>query len=559
MEKALHQQRYKYRSRIAFTGFVLGLVYAIATLPIYELIFMNSAFWYHGDPGSHISAAQIYLNEPLGWPLLHIQSINYPAGINGAFVDIIPLITLPTKVISHFLEIDVDARIIFTSWIVICYGGIGLTSIYLLNFCFNVSRMNSILGALIFLTSPIVLFRVHAHLALVGQFWILAAFIVYFHRVEFNERFSGLLLQLGLTLGALLTHPYLFAMVVPVIFAGEFDLWIKTKNTFDLIVRILSLTMVTILFLIFFGYLGSESVAVGSFGFGLHSMNLASPWTGSSFYFFPEFQEPHKWYPNIPFPIDATGGQYEGYAYLGIGVLILLPFGIFLLSKIFYKKYLFLVMCLMTFFMLSISNEVYLGRDLLIHVPISNYLQSALDVFRASARFFWPIFFAIYLLCLVAITRFVRPWMASVVLFSVIFLQILDIKPLRSATQKGLFNKDASLSVLSEDKWWSEQAQNARHLLLLPTTGCGARTYEDILPLQIFASQKGLNFNTGTIARGYGGCDEKITEAVDLISRGDALVVFLNENASSKVFGSLDLVDAASRCGQRDQGYVCVF
>lgn len=134
-------------------------------------------------------------------------------------------------------------------------------------------------------------------------------------------------------------------------------------------------------------------------------------------------------------------------------------------------------------------------------------------------------------------------------------LQIVDTSPLRKMTRWAASLPDPIL--ILDDPWWQERIQKADSLYVFPTFGCGARTYEDVLPLQQLAADKKIPFNTGTIARGFTPCQEK-ESALQAEFRKGSLYVFLEghytKESLNERFGQ-DVIEA--RCTPHDLGYIC--
>lgn len=101
----------------AVAGAIVGFLFVIWLLPV-NFLLGKSGLWWIGDPGCHVSALRAYLNDVWHFPPLNTVNLNYPQGINAAFVDIIPVMALPTKLISTFLPNDFHY---FGFWLVFAY------------------------------------------------------------------------------------------------------------------------------------------------------------------------------------------------------------------------------------------------------------------------------------------------------------------------------------------------------------------------------------------------------------------------------------------------------
>jgi hypothetical protein len=88
--------------------------------------------------------------------------------------------------------------------------------------------------------------------------------------------------------------------------------------------------------------------------------------------------------------IDATGGQYEGYNYLGAGFLLLLLFAFVFAGGThirFLRSHSVFMFGLLLCTLFALSNIAYAGHYLLWSVPAPKLLGA----FRSSGRFVWPV------------------------------------------------------------------------------------------------------------------------------------------------------------------------
>jgi len=138
-------------------------------------------------------------------------------------------------------------------------------------------------------------------------------------------------------------------------------------------------------------------------------------------------------FPGLGSVIDATGGQYEGFNYLGLGLLLatllMLPSEAgWLRRNVRRHASLFVVLVLVTAF--AVSNRVFLGHWQLFELPLP-HLVRVLGTFRSSGRFFWLVGYAQIAMVVVLGFRRARPLTALCLVVSAI-LQLCDVEPLRA-------------------------------------------------------------------------------------------------------------------------------
>jgi hypothetical protein len=131
--------------------------------------------------------------------------------------------------------------------------------------------------------------------------------------------------------------------------------------------------------------------------------------------------------------IDATGGQYEGFNYLGLGLLVaslfVLPAQLgWLRGNLQRHLALFIAFVALTAF--AVSHRVFFGHWLLFELPMPHYIHRVLGIYRGSGRFFWLVCYAQMALAIVLGFRRERPGIA-VCLVGAAIVQLFDVQPLR--------------------------------------------------------------------------------------------------------------------------------
>lgn len=512
---------------LALAGGVLGLAYALWLLPVAHIA-GKSNLWLIGDCGAHASALRAYLND--GWhaSILTTNHLNYPQGINIAFADVIPLLAVPIKILAPFLPADFHY---FGYWLVFSYVIQGAAACVLLFSCGVRRWLWLLIATMVFLLSPAMLFRVHAHTSLTTHGYLLIALILYFKIVRQG---AGYWVAVGayalLCAVSLLTHPYLLAMVFPVFVAAALD-DIRYSRCLRSVAAMALVIAPTMALLWFGGYLAAGAGGLsGGGGFGFFSMNMVAPLVGGDILDLSAWRD-HSgiYYGCYPVPYDATGGQYEGYNHLGLGVLLALAVvvafqGRWLLSKI--GRYPALILLITGFACYAVSNKGFFAGWQLWSLHLPQFLNTLTDQFRASGRFFWPVGAAATLVALVGLSRFRSPRTVTCTLMGVLLIQLIDTAPMRAMTHEKIA---LSAPVLLNTQWWLAEIKRAEALYLFPVFGCGAHPHTAVAPLQHLAVTNAVPFNSGMIARGYINCAVKETE-LDAGLKAGSMYLFLADH-----------------------------
>ena len=156
----------------------------------------------------------------------------------------------------------------------------------------------------------------------------------------------------------------------------------------------------------------------GGDSIGYNSMNFAAP-------FVPQISSLF----GMDSIIDATGGRYEGYNYLGAGFLLLLLFAFVFAGGTdikFLRSHSVFMFGLLFCTLFALSNIAYAGHYLLWSVPAPEFLGA----FRSSGRFIWPVTYFLLAFALYVLKGRLSSLRLVTVLIACIGLQWLDTREL---------------------------------------------------------------------------------------------------------------------------------
>jgi hypothetical protein len=368
----------------------------------------------------------------VGWIFFRNGPWTLPIGLNPTygldfsnsivFSDSIPLLAFLFKAIRFALP---ETFQYLGIWILICFV-LQAYFAWLVLGLMTKNKLVQFFACAILVFSPPMLWRVNQHTALVAHFMILAAFYLIFYPNNASKHWKKGLLWASLLCAAVLTHFSLFVMVAAIWGANLVDQFIFCKkgqlaNAKNIGWHILIIGSCVTFCMWQAGYftLTSSSGSLG--GYGFFRMNLLSP------------LDPKGWsyiLRNLPLPTDWG----EGYMYFGLGLLFLWPFALYKLaiessirsllrSEIF--KHLFLAFVLVLLALFAISNHIAIGRkEFTFGIPDSLYMVAS--IFRASGRFFWPMFYALNLVCILIVIMAYSKRSVVALLGVACFLQIAD-------------------------------------------------------------------------------------------------------------------------------------
>ena len=270
----------------------------------------------------------------------------------------------------------------------------------------------------------------------------------------FDAKTRGYMALLGVT-G--LIHPYLLFMVAA-IWSGDVlrGLWagVSVRNlhlTAKALVRVFVVLICPIVTLGISGcYAAGQSPNAG--GWAYYSMALDALINPVR----PEFSQIIK-----AVPLDG-GQSFEGYQYLGFGLLMLLVAAAIIYAvtpearraKAFFGKLKFLALPFLALFLTAITNRVQLYGHTLFFFQMPDQMKNTLAILRASGRFFWPMSYCMVLAALVVLYKS-RPRIMAAVLPLVLLLQAYDLDgfaaTVRAAT--SLASNPQTYYLTTSPKW----------------------------------------------------------------------------------------------------------
>jgi hypothetical protein len=459
-----------------------------------------------------------FRSEPWQWPPGTIRGYYAPLGSSIGLTDAIPLAAYLFKPFDAWLPQPFQY---IGLWWLLCFTLQGAFGAQLAARA-TPRPLLQVLGAVLFILMPTLLTRV-GHAALCSHWLVLWALVIATRpgagRVRPLEWAA-----LGLCAG--LIQPYLAAMVLPLLLATAID---TRASAAALRLRAFAAAGVATLcgwwLSGLFVLSGAGSLASG--GLGYYSMNLLSPIT------------PGGWSSVLPeLPVAGDGQRYEGFQYLGLGVLALLAIAAGLAVKARLQRSaqaatvghaVRAVVVLMALF--ALSPTITVGRATLIDV--NGPMFAPLAVFRSSGRFFWPLTYLLLTWALATVIRHLGPAAALAVVTAAVGLQAYDLKDAHATRRQTA--RDPSFQQWPQpfvSREWSTVGAY-RHLVLLPPPQCGASPvpYEAAVRL---AADHGLTLNAGIIARGDDGARRQYCRELDLqlkAARLDAGTVYVAGDA----------------------------
>lgn len=449
-----------------------------------------------GDNAASLIGYYALAHDSWRWPLLQTELINFPHGANIYFTDSVPFMAILGKILFQYTG---TIYIYFGVWILISYVLMGVFGYLLFRFL-KLDVIAAVTGSTLLILLPEFIWR-HVHIGLVAQFVIVASIYAYIRMVSTSNRSEMFLISASVSL-VITINAYLFAMCAPLIIAALCDAWrLQRIQMRYFLFCLMGMFLSSCLVMLALGLIGKDTSLPITEGFGTFSMNLASP-------FWPQ-------YSLLSFGrgfLDPVGGQYEGFNYLGAGVLSLLVLSLALKPAAYLRlirRHAFLASALAALVIFAISSRIYVGpyKILEVNYDLVPVLGRITATFRSSGRFFWPVGFVIVICAVVIVYRRLGPRRATPLMMCAVLVQIIDIWPVFKLARADSIENTRRLDPepgLTLDLIGSRSA-----VLFVPGALCGSRKNINVtVPMQFLAARAGRPFDGPYLNRGGASCGE---------------------------------------------------
>ena len=522
--------------------FLLGALLGVAIfLPVYgtaPLNVANDAFCRGGyiekDIQQHYAGWLFYKRSAIGWPLGVTDAVNYPGGVSVAYTDSIPLLAALCRPLAAAL----GGTFQYFGWFtLVCFalqGGFGA----LLCSLFAGGLFSPLAGSLVFAASPVLIERAFRHTSLGAQWLVLAALYCYFVCKR-----QGLYASRGLFLLNVLAvgiHPYFLPMTYAVTLALLLEYAVQKRQWLRPAVYLGSNMVCTAALGWAVGLLYGTATSGGQALYGYFAMNLNALWNPVGVN--------GVLYSRLLPAQNQVGGNYDAFAYLGLGVLAALPVALVLARRRlagYLRRHWALCLCCVVLTAFAVSNVITANGVTLATLPLPASFIKLFSVFRSGGRLFWPVY---YLLVLAAFAGLARLPQAAVWVAMFAMVQLWDVSPAliqRHDAMRDAQTADAFPTEMQSSFW---QTASGRYAHLESVEGMQA----DSLHLALWAADNDMTTNDPFAAR----YDETVLAserqtALDALANGDlqndTLYLFATEGAFLQ---AVEPVKDAAWCGQ---------
>ncbi len=473
-------------------GAVLGAVTFFVLFPLSSLDPTNLSYVRGGyverDIIQHYAGWNFYRNEPLSFPFGISRNMSYPEGASVVYSDSIPLFAVLFRLAEPLLPVQFQYFGLFVFCSYLLQGGFSalLLSLFLDN------PVSVLTGTVPFLFSPILAERAFRHTSLTAHWLILAALYAYFSAKREKRRHPGLWILLAVITP--LIHTYFLPMVYAIRFADLIDN--ENRKTRLRSVAGLFLCLMLSVFSLFSVGAFSTGSSGSSFGYGYFSMNVNA-------IFNPVSASGIRWSRILP-PLPQGFGTYEGFNYLGLGMLIgFFSISIHLLLR--FKKEkplryaathpgLLFVCTALTLF--AVSTTIIANNSAFIRIQLPQKLYELCSTFRSSGRMFWPVYYLVFLFTIVYLEhRFSAKRLGNAALLLLTCVQLFDLSPAIAEKHDSFSQDTPQFEILTDSPFFRENADSYSHI-----SDPGTSPFRGLY-IALWASENGMTTDFPFLAR----------------------------------------------------------
>lgn len=458
-------------------GALFGALFFICIYGVRVLDFTNTGWLFYGDNDlrQHYIAWCAFRSDSWSFPIGLIDSLSYPYSMSVIYTDSIPLFAVFFKLFTSVLPTTFQYFGLFGILSFMLMGG--FSCVLLARFIDD--DIICLIGSGFYISSFQVIHRMYYHTALAAQWIIILALILWVYDSQIKNR-NKLILWGFMGFLCVSIHSYflpMVGMVLAVLMIQQFLSGYRKGATRSEIIgavkiplsEFMAFAVIGIIMLYVLGgfYGGTSAYGLGLGTFGSNLNTFVNPmWFG-------------RLMPQLPVFYDF---QYEGFGYLGVGVLFLfftvvvgvifrrvrkIPEEAFHQSRV---PGILSIILVVVSWMAATLPLLSFGDKRIINIPYPHFVERVLGIFRSNGRLIWV---AVYVLITAAISFSAytfRHYRVTAVLLiaTALLLQMADESNMYKEKHE-YFTKDYEIATLWDDPELDAMAKGKSQFVFLYT------------------------------------------------------------------------------------------
>jgi len=410
------------------------------------------------DGGENALGLHAWLHDPAAGMALRTTLLDSPEGTSLLFTDSNPLVALIVAPFAGILPADAQ----FVGWWLLVCCILQAVFAWALLRRFAPGPIALWCGVALMCALP-TWFNRYVHANLFAHWMILAALWLFI-----STRRALLPLWWAILLvAAALVHNYLLLMVAAIWASALLEQMIVVPDTRSRLhmSRNAVATMLAVAFVIHLHGVGESFAVTGSYG--AFAMPLDALWNPAN----PGYGA------IMPAIAQREGRGYEGFQYLGLGLLLLPVVAIVIARRVapsgvaeqsLFLRLRWLVPAFIVLLLLAVSNFPDIAGYRLPRVPLPEALAPVLDTVRASGRLFWPIAYTLVFAAIPIVYR-LGARRAGYGLAALLAVQFVDVAAMTQVVRAQSAEADRRrLYVRTVDPRWGPLVASARDVTFAP-------------------------------------------------------------------------------------------
>ena len=440
------------------------------------------------DLAQHYLGWRAYRSSQWHFPIGMIDNLAYPTLVSVMFTDSIPLLSVIFKIFSFALPEQFQ---FFGIWGLLCFVLQGFFAAKIMK-RFTSSKWLIIDASILFVFSPVMIYRLEWHTSLASQWLILMSFLplIYPEKFVSPQKKYAYIALIGFLAGSI--HLYLAFMCGFIVIGICLHNYLTNKNFLQvgciLAVYILAIAVVV-------GILGGFApYMMKTGGFIVNKISLFNPMGWSVW-----FQDWESFW------------ESENFAWLGGGMVFMLFPSCFLylnnrnrLKKYHLMLFAMAVPALISFFF-AFAPTILIGNKTFLESEIPYFLTKIINlwsVFRCSGRMIWVAVYVIMIFSVLVTAETLNQNTAKFLLLIVLAMQVYDMHDQLNGIS-GKFHSEIKYETqLSDKAFWNAAAENdAEHVILVSVYDTNNENLPNLYSLTNWALDNHLTMNEFYFAR----------------------------------------------------------
>lgn len=427
---------------ITATVLFSGLLGALVFVHIYGFRILDITYddWIRnatGDFAQSYYGWRFFRHSAWHWPIGLMDDVAYPSLTPIMYIDSVPIFNVIFKVLNPLLPATVQ---FFGIWGLLCFilnGALGGALVHR----FTRNTLYSTVGSVFFALTTFSIQRLYTHTALAANWIILWCLIlVVFDKGDRSRRGRIVLaLQWFLMFFMAISVNMYYVPIIGIVMVMYGIYRSVSKKTALPAAYVIggSLVGAVASFYLYGGFyhMGSTTVAAAGLGdLGANLNSLFNPMeTGLYLTGWSQYLK------TLPM---AMPGQYEGYAYLGLGVMVYAVMAVAgLLAqrtdtltrwwKTYHVRFWYVAATVVLLLVASFGKQMTLNSRVLLDIPYPEFFLKVYGIFRSTGRFMWGVWDILVLAFLVVAYKvFSKKVVAILLCLCCVVIQVHDLRPM---------------------------------------------------------------------------------------------------------------------------------